>query len=103
MHRTHSVFHMSLLEPYHSNDIPDRDIVSPPPIEIEDELEYEVESIVDSRIHYCQLQYKIKWQSYPDTEWEPYHYIVHCQELVDDFHTRYPDKPGPFVAPDARS
>jgi hypothetical protein len=44
--RLHSVFHVSLLEPYRESG---RVQPSPPPMEMEGALEYEVESILDHR------------------------------------------------------
>src|SRR3569623_367289 len=44
--RIHSVFHVSLIEPYKSDG---RTQPPPPPIDLEGHLEYEVESILDHR------------------------------------------------------
>ena len=99
MTRTHPVFHVSLLEPYHGNTIPGRAAPPPPPIEVEGELEYEVESIVDSRRFRRQLQYRVVWKGYPEANWEPAVHVAHCAELVSSFHSKYPDKPGPDVVP----
>ncbi len=46
----HLMFHVSLLEPYHASTIPGRIHDPVPPIEVDDEHEYEVENILDSRI-----------------------------------------------------
>jgi hypothetical protein len=55
--RIHHVFHVFLLELYHTSTIP-RKIHDPlPPIEIDGEHEYEVEDILDSRIFNQLLQY----------------------------------------------
>lgn len=43
------VFHVSLLEPERASHIPGRRQDPPPPVEVEDELEWEVEAILDSR------------------------------------------------------
>lgn len=103
MPRTHPVFHVSLLEPYHANDIQGRILPPPPPVEIEGHDEFEVESIFDSRFRYRKLQYLIKWLGYDETEWHSYTDITHCEELLEEFHSRHPDKPGPPVALGARS
>jgi transposase InsO family protein len=57
----HPVFHVSLLEPAKQDDIPGRQHEPPPPVEIEDELEWEVETILDSRIRRDRLEYLDKW------------------------------------------
>jgi hypothetical protein len=98
MSKVHPVFHVSLLERYHANTIPGRVVPPPPPIEIEGEFEYEVEAIVDSRRFRKQLQYRVKWKGYQEWTWEPHAHVAHCQDLVAEFHARYPDKPSPDVS-----
>jgi hypothetical protein len=44
------VFHVFLLEPYKKSQIPNRILVPPPPIEIDHDVEYEIEKILDSRL-----------------------------------------------------
>jgi hypothetical protein len=46
--RIHPMFHVSLLEPYHVSTIPRKIHDPPPPIEVDGELEYEMEYILDS-------------------------------------------------------
>lgn len=48
MGHIHNVFHVRLLERYDKNTIPGRTQPPPPPIEIEGDLEYEIEDILDS-------------------------------------------------------
>jgi hypothetical protein len=49
------MFHVSSLEPYHASTNP-RKIHAPlPPIEVNDEQEYEVNDILDSRIYNRQI------------------------------------------------
>jgi hypothetical protein len=95
MSRIHPVFHVSLLERYHENSLPGRTIPAPPPIEIEGELEYEVEAIVDSRLFRNKLQYRVQWLGHKDLTWEPAENLSHCPRLLSAFHTRYPTKSGP--------
>jgi hypothetical protein len=53
--RIHLVFHVSLLELYHTYTIP-RKIHDPsPPIQVDGKHEYEMEDILDSKISNCQL------------------------------------------------
>jgi hypothetical protein len=55
--KIHLVFHVSLLELYHSFAILRRIHDPPPPIEVDNEHEYEMKDILDSRIFNHQLQY----------------------------------------------
>jgi hypothetical protein len=62
--RIHPVFHVSLLEPYRANTIPGRVQPPPPPIEVEEGEEFEVEEILDSRIRNGKLHYLVDWVGY---------------------------------------
>jgi hypothetical protein len=55
----HPVFHISLLESYQESQIPSRIPPPPPPIEIDHDVEYEVEEILDSRLQHRRLEYFI--------------------------------------------
>ena len=97
----HPVFNESLLSPYVAPYFPSQQVPEPPPpilIDLEDETpEYEVESIVDSRIYRGKLQYKVKWLGYSHSHdsWEPLSHVEHAQELIEEFHDTYPLKPRP--------
>jgi len=56
----HNTFHISLFEPYQYNRFPSQNKEPHPPIQIEGENEYELEQIIDSRLHYNKLQYRAK-------------------------------------------
>jgi hypothetical protein len=70
--RIHDVFHVSLLEPHHASQLPELQAAPPPPVELTTGQEYEVDQILDSRLHR-------RHQNAP--------------EAVQDFHRRYPHKP----------
>ena len=100
----HPVFHVSQLEPAVPNEIPHRTQPPPPPVEVEGELEYEISEILDSKIdnrRRCKLLYYVRWAGYEgtdeETSWLPATELDHAQDLVTDFHTRYPGKPGPLT------
>jgi hypothetical protein len=106
MNMVHPVFHVSMLEPHTPNTIPNRVEEPPPPVEIEGEREFEIANILDSKIdkrrRLCLLMYYIQWAGYKGTD-EEYSWILtselgNAQELVNDFHSKYPDKPGPLSA-----
>jgi len=98
----HPVFHISQIEPATPNSIPNRVLSPPPPVEVEGSLEYEVEQILDSKLdrrRRIQLQYYVQWTGYhghPDEfSWLDASDLEHANELVHDYHLKYPDKPGP--------
>ena len=93
---------VSQLKPSLPNPFPGRTQPPPPPITIDEELEYEISEIVDSKLdrqRKCPLLYLVRWQGYEDTDME-YSWLLadeleHTQEAIADFHMHYPDKPGP--------
>ena len=91
--RIHPVFHVSLLEPHRQSSLAGRSQPEPPPIEIDGEMEYEVQEIVDSRIHYGRLQYYVEWEGYGPRgrTWEYAEELQnHASDAVVEFHRRYP-------------
>ncbi|MBW0566426.1 hypothetical protein O181_106141 [Austropuccinia psidii MF-1] len=96
---THPVFHISLLEPVKTSTIPNRHQEPPPPIIIEEEEEWEVSQILESKLKRGKLWYLVEWKGFSqDSEgstWEQTDNLKDCPELVKDFHSLYPDKPGP--------
>ena len=104
MRAIHPVFHVSQLEPEIPNQIPNHVQPAPPPIEIDDELEYEIAEILDSKINNwqrCKLQYFVRWMGYEGTDeensWLPATELDHAQELVTKFHMCYLHKPRPLL------
>ena len=89
MNRIHPVFHVSKLKPYKASSR-----VQPPPIpvEIEGELEYEVERILDKRTSKRgrrkeSVEYLVKWLGYghEHNSWETAKAVANAQELVQAF------------------
>jgi len=92
----HNTFHISLLELYKDNRFPSQIKEPPPPIQIEGEDEYELDDIIDSRLHYNELQYRAKWKGYSpehDKVWYPPENFNNAEHTVLRFHGRYPRKP----------
>ena len=106
MQAVHSIYHVSMLEPAPTSAIPNRIIDPPPPVEIEGEVEYEIAEILDTKLdrrRRCKLLYLVRWTGYEgtdeETSWITADELEHAQELVQDFHSAYPDKPGPPPQP----
>jgi hypothetical protein len=65
-----------------------------PPIIVDGEEEWEVERIIDSRLHYRKLQYKAVWKNHPpDDTWYPASNFDNAPEIRQAFHRQYPQKP----------
>ena len=69
----------------------------PLPVDVDGELEYEVDEILDSRIFRKKLQYLVSWKGYDISEqsWELVENFSNHEECVLEFHRHYPLKPGP--------
>ena len=106
MRAVHPVFHVSMLEPSIPNSILNRTQPPPPPITVDDKSEYEISEILDSKLdnrrRVCKLLYLVKWSGYKgtdeETSWLPANELGHVSEIVTEFHTRYPTKPGPLLS-----
>ena len=57
----HSIFHVSLVEQWTSISIPNWVVLPPPPIQLVEGLEYEVEAILDSKFIRNKLYYLVDW------------------------------------------
>jgi hypothetical protein len=100
--KIHPVFHVSLLSSYRPDTIPGRQQAPPPPpVVIEGNDEWEVEKILDSRVHYRKLQYYVDWKGYTPTDrtWEPAEMLANAPEVVKEFHDQYPLRPSPKDLP----
>ena len=100
----HPGFHISMLEPTVPNMIPGR-VQSPlPPIMVDNEPEFEISEILDTKInnrhHTCKLLYLVCWTGYEgtdeETSWILTSELGHASKLITDFHMAYPAKPGPL-------
>jgi hypothetical protein len=95
----HPVFNESLLTPYHPPSFASQRKPPPPPpiLDDEDQVEYEAESIRDSRRRRGRVQYLVHWRGYPreDDTWEPVSNLRNSPRLVQEFHTANPHRPSP--------
>ena len=104
MRAIHPVFHVSQLELSAPNTFPDRAESAPEPVEIDGELEYEIAEVLDSkqdrRRKPCDILYLVRWAGYEgtdeETSWLLATELGHASDLLADFHSRYPNKPGPY-------
>ena len=93
-----------MLEPAVLNTIPDRVQPPPPPITVDDEPEFKISEILDTKIdnrhRACKLLYLVRWTGYEgtdeETSWILASELGHASELVVDFHKAYLAKPSPL-------
>ncbi len=93
--RIHDVFHSGLLRPAANDPLPGQTNEPPGLIVINDEDEWEIDDILDSRRYRRRLQYRVKWKGYDkDLNWynADGDEFMNAQDVVDDFHTKYPRK-----------
>ncbi len=62
--RVHDVFHPDLLRPAVDDPLPGQKNEFPDPIVVNDEDEWEIDDILDSRRYRRRLQYRVKWNGY---------------------------------------
>ena len=106
MRAVHPVFHVSQLEPAIPNTIPNWTQPPPPPVEVDGKPEFKISEILDSKIDRrrktCKLLYLVQWSGYEGTDEETLWLLAtelgNATELLDEYHSWYPDKPGPMAS-----
>jgi len=93
--RIHRVQPVSLLDPVVEDPLEGQVVLPPPHVEVDGEEEYQVSGVEDSRVYWNQLQYLVRWTGYDSLTWEPAKFVDGLQ-AVEEFHQRYPTKPGPL-------
>ena len=99
--RIHDVFHASYLAKAPTNPLPGQNNPPPGPINI-DKDEWEVSDILNAKLFYGHLKYRVKWTGWDDD----LHWYDTCngefdnaQDVVDDFHLKYPHLPNKCTKP----
>jgi chromobox protein 1/chromobox protein 5 len=69
------------IKEYREDNRPERKQPKPKPVKIDGKLEYEVEEILDERMHQNKKQYLVKWKGYDRAEatWEPVEYVENAK------------------------
>ena len=60
-------------------------MLPPPPVEVDDEEEYQVSSVEESRVYRNQLQYFVRLTGYDSLTWEPTK-VIDWLQAVEEFH-----------------
>ena len=96
MLRIHPVMNISWVKPY-LGPLPGQPVSRPGPIHVTEDRnkEYEVDTIIDSRIYKGKLQYLVHWKGYNESErtWEPVSNLCNSPEIVEQFHISHPSAP----------
>ncbi len=93
--RIHDVFHSELLRSVVNDSLSDQKNESLKSIVINDEDEWKIDDILNSRRYQRRLQYQVKWKSYDnDLNWynADNDEFMNAQEMIDEFHIRYSRK-----------
>ena len=92
-----------MIEPAAPNPFLGQNSIPNPLLIIDEEPEYEISLILDSKIdkqYKCKLQYLVQWTGYEgtdeETSWLLASELPHTSELISDFHQAYPNKPRPM-------
>ena len=82
------MFHGKLLTPYLETNIHGKNFPEPPPDLIEEEEEYEVDSIRDCRKRGKGYQYLVEWKGYSDKTWEPESNLKNATKILQEYKRR---------------
>jgi hypothetical protein len=92
-----------MLELSTPNSILNRIQPPPSPVIIDEEPEYEISKILNSKLdkrQACKLLYLVQWSRYEgtngETSWILANELGHAFKIVSEFHLRYPNKPSPL-------
>ena len=97
--KSHPVYHVSLLEPAASDPLIGQKQSPPPPIVVNENPEWEVEEVLDSKVVRKTLKYLVRWERYNEIILEPAELLKDSPTLVRYFHRKYSNKPKPDILP----
>jgi hypothetical protein len=101
--KIHDNVHIKRLSAWKGNEVNGIKPAPPEPEEIEGELHYEVDKILDSRIHgrWKKLQFLVKWKGYDEghDSWENEEDVADTsKEAVTEFYAKHPSAPRKISA-----
>lgn len=106
MSRIHNVFHVDKLLPWKGNPVNGIQPPPPGPVKVDNEEEYKVEDVLDSRWvgvgrgRKKRLEYNISFIEYgPESnEWLPEENLEHAPKKIEEFHCQHPSAPRCLAA-----
>ena len=94
--KIHPVVNISRVKPYKER-LDSQPTFKPGPVQVTEdrEIEFKVETIIDSRWKGCRLEYLVHWKGYSDKDrtWEPKGNLANASEAIKDFHRSKPSAP----------
>ena len=83
--RIHPVFNSDVFKQVATNLFPRQQLQNkPPPGIIKGQKEYKVKAILDKKVKWNEIQYRVKWKGY-ETTWEPTSNLRQARDAVKDF------------------
>jgi len=88
--RIHPIVNISRICRYRDQ-VKGQKTMPPPPVEIKEEMEYEVEKILSKRKRYRKVEYLVQWKGYTVEEdtWEKEGNLGNTREVVEEYEKEY--------------
>jgi hypothetical protein len=95
--RIYPVFHIEKLYKDPGNPLPGQVNPEPLPLELQDgETEYEVQEVLAVKLLCRKLKYRVQWKGWDlDPEWYPVSLLSNSALVLQSFHNKNPEQPGP--------
>ena len=95
--KIHNTFHISLMRSAAKNLLLKQHSLAARSIIINDEEEYEIDDILDSRRFREKTQYKTSWMNHSlDRKWYDAENFKNAQKMMNEFHRKYSKKSGSY-------